>query len=151
MVAWGFHFSEGGTKTGSGPLIQRLNAAGIPVMMKGTASAGLCYEAQQSGIAHGVDNVIVYRMTNNSEYHYDTPRYDLSPSAAAWAHFEKTAAKWPSELDRARVWMEPINEPRAKLEPNETTPTWGNMHPVAWLGRFMVEYAQIAQASGFKV
>lgn len=151
MVAWGLHFSIGGNKTGSGQFIQRLNAAGIPVMLKGVGDAGLCYEAQESGRQHGVNNVIVYRMTNNSEYQYDTPRYDLAPSEAARLHFDKTAVKWPSELDRAVCWMEPINEPRAKLEANETTQTWGGMHPVAWLGRFMVEYANIAKASGFKV
>jgi hypothetical protein len=149
--AFGFHTSTGGNKNGLGAFIQRLNAAGIPVMIKATADAGPAYEAQESGKQHGIDNLLIYRVTNNSIYEYDTPRYDLPPSQAAYLHWQATRAVWPPELDKSIVWMEPINEPRAKLEPDETKPTWGNMHPVAWLGLFMVEYASIANSQGFRV
>lgn len=149
--AIGFHTSTGGNKNGLGAFIQRLNAAGLPVMIKATADAGPAFEAQESGKLHDVDNLLIYRATNNATYQYDTPRYDLPPSEAAYQHWQATRLVWPPELDPSVVWMEPINEPRAKLEPNETTPTWGGLHPVAWLGRFMVEYASIANGNGFKV
>ena len=150
-LAIGHHVAIGGNKNGFGKFVERVNAAGLPVMVKGTSDAGPVFEAQESGKKYGVDNVLVYRVTNDPTYKYDTPRYDLAPSEAARLHYNATVLRWPQELDKSLVWMEPINEPRAKLEPNETVPTWGGMHPVAWLGRFMVEYAQIANNSGFKV
>ena len=147
--AMGHHVSIGGNKTGLGDYISRVNAAGIPVMVKGTADAGPVFEAQESGKQHGVDNVLVYRVTNNDTYEYDTPRYDLPPADATRLHYEATVAVWPPELDKSLVWMEPINEPRAK--PNLDKPNWNNMHPVDWNGRFMKEYALLANADGFRV
>lgn len=152
MIAWGFEYGPGGNKTGSGSFIERLNAAGIAVCMKGTDDAGLCFEAQESGKQYGVENVLIYRVSTagqNDGFDYDVPAYELPPSEAARRHWDMTRLKWPAELDPALVWMEPINEPRGQVDNNK--PCWGNLHPVAWLGLFMVEYAAIANANGFKV
>lgn len=148
----GFHYSSGGNKTGIGDLITKLNTAGIPILLKGTDDAGLCFEGQTKGQTHGVKNHLIYRVSTAGQpdnIEYDVPDYTKSPLAAATEHFNKTAAKWPIELHRETVWMEPINEPRAKLNPGDVQ--WENMHPVDWLGEFMLEYAKIANGQGFRV
>ena len=78
--AWGFHYSIGGNKTGSGAFIEKLNAAGIPVMMKGASDAGLCFEAQEKGKQYGVENLLIWRATSDRE---DRADYWLAPSVAA--------------------------------------------------------------------
>lgn len=148
----GFHYSSGGNKNGIGDFMERLNANGIPFLMKGVDDAGLCFEGQQKGAAHGVQNHLIYRVSTAGQSNgvqYDVPDYAQSPSSAAQEHFDKTAPKWPVELKKDVVWMEPINEPRAKLSDGDIQ--WNNMHPVDWLGFFMYEYAKIANAQGFKV
>lgn len=149
MITWGFEYGPGGNKNGSGDFITRLNAAGIPVCMKGTDDAGLCYEAQNNGHP---DSTLIYRVSTkgqNDGNDYDVPFYHLPPDEAEELHFNMTVAKWPPELLPSRVWMEPINEPRAKPDPDK--PNYNNMHPCDWLGEFMTGYAIRANAAGFKV
>lgn len=148
----GFHYSIGGNKNGIGNFMDKLNQNGIPFLMKGTDDAGLCFEGQTKGQIHGVNNRLIYRLSTAGQpdnVEYDVPDYTKHPALAAQEHFNKTAAKWPSELNKAIVWMEPINEPRAKLSEGDVQ--FQNMHPVDWLGSFMLEYAKIANAQGFKV
>ncbi len=148
----GFHYSIGGNKNGIGEFMNKLNQAGVPFLMKGTDDAGLCFEGQQSGERHGVQNHLIYRVSTAGQRNgieYDVPDYAKSPQAAAQEHFNKTAAKWPNELKKDVVWMEPINEPRAKKTADDIQ--FNNMHPTDWLGAFMLEYAKIANAQGFKV
>lgn len=148
----GFHYSLGGNKTGITQFMERLNAAGIPFLMKGVDDAGVCFEAQQIGARFGVANHLIYRVSTNGQKNgieYDVPDYTKPPKAAAQEHWVKTVAKWPPELDKTAVWMEPINEPRAKLSPDDVQ--YDDMPPVAWLGWFMLEYAKIANSYGYKV
>lgn len=149
MISWGFEYGPGGNKNGSGDFIDRLTAAGAPQCFKGTDDAGLCYQAQETGHP---DSVLIYRVSTagqNNGIQYDVPKYELSPANAAEQHFQVTAAKWPTELLPARVWMEPVNEIRAKPDPNK--PNYNNMHPCDWIGNFMTDYAVLANANGFKV
>jgi hypothetical protein len=148
MVAVGFHYSIGGNKNGVGKYIEKLNAAGIPVMMKGASDAGLCYEAQESGKKHGIENILVWRATSARE---DRADYWLSPVDAANKKWGEIKNLWPPELDKNLVWWEVINEPRKKDAPDEVNPTWNNMHTTSWLGLFMVEMAKLMNASGYKV
>lgn len=148
----GFHYSIGGNKNGIGAFMEKLNQSGIPFLMKGVDDAGLCFEGQQKGEQYGVTNYLIYRVSTAGQgdiIQYDVPDYTKSPLAAAEEHFDKTAAKWPQELNGSEVWMEPINEPRAKLSEGDVQ--YQNMHPVDWLGSFMLEYALLANAQGFKV
>lgn len=147
----GFHYSSGGNKGGTGAWITNANSKGIPVGLKGTDDAGLCFEGQEKGQAYGVENHLVYRVSTagqNNGVQYDVPDYLKSPLAAAQEHFNKTVVKWPVELKKDVVWSEPINEPRGKAS---SSPIYNNMHPVDWLGYFMFEYAKIANSQGFKV
>lgn len=148
----GWHYSIGGNKNGVGDFITKLNQNGIPIMLKGVDDAGLCFEGMQKGQQYGINNHLIYRVSTagqNNGTQYDVPDYVKSPKSAAQEHFDKTAPKWPQELNKNVVWMEPINEPRAKLNPGDVQ--YENMHPVDWLGFFMLEYAKIANAQGFKV
>lgn len=143
----GFHYSLGGNKSGIGLFMDKLSQASIPFLFKGVDDAGLCFIGQTKG-----NNHLIYRVSTagqNNGVSYDVPDYTKSPKAAAQEHFNKTAPKWPPELNRSVVWMEPINEPRAKLNPGDVQ--YQNMHPVNWLGYFMTEYAILANAQGFKV
>ena len=56
-LAIGHHVAIGGNKNGFGKFVERVNAAGLPVMVKGTSDAGPVFEAQESGKKYGVDNV----------------------------------------------------------------------------------------------
>lgn len=148
----GFHYAMGGNKQGIGDFMRKLNEAGIPFLVKGADDAGVCFEAQETGKAHGVDNWIIYRQSRigpPENLQDDVPDYLKPPAAAAEEHWEKVVGHWPKELDKSIVWMEPINEPRAKASPDDRQ--WQDMHPTDWLGRFMLEYARIANANGFKV
>ena len=147
-LAIGHHYSIGGNKTGSGAFIDRLNAAGIPVMMKGASDAGLCFEAQEKGKQYGVENILIWRATSDRE---DRADYWLAPSVAAAKKWEEIQNLWPPELDKNLVWWEVINEPRKQDSENEEQPTWGNMHTTAWLGLFMVEMAKLMIPAGYKL
>lgn len=146
--AIGFHYFIGGNKNGSGQFIEKLNAAGIPVMIKGASDAGLCFEAQETGKKYGVENLLVWRATSGRE---DRADYWLAPSEAAAKKWSEIKGLWPPELDPARVWWEAINEPRKEDAPDEVQPTWGNMHTTAWLGLFLVELARLMNAAGYKI
>ena len=130
-LAFGLHYSIGGNKNGSGAFIEKLNAAGIPVMMKGASDAGLCFEAQEKGKQYGVENILIWRATSDRE---DRADYWLAPSEAAAKKWNEIKNLWPPELDKELVWWEIINEPRKQDAPDEVMPTWGNMHTTAWLG-----------------
>ena len=148
----GFHYSIGGNKNGVGEFMKKLNEAGIPFLMKGCDDAGLCFEGQKLGKEKGVNNWLIYRVSTNGQRNgveYDVPDYTKSPKEAAEEHWNKTIARWPKELEPAVVWMEPINEPRAKRTGDDVQ--WQQMHPTDWLGAFMLEYAKIANANGHKV
>jgi hypothetical protein len=147
-LAFGFHYSIGGNKTGSGDFIAKLNAAGISVMMKGASDAGLCFEAQEKGNQYGVENLLIWRATSDRE---DRADYWLAPSVAAAKKWGEIKNLWPPELDKNTVWWEVINEPRKEDAPDEAQPTWGNMHTTAWLGLFMVEMAKLMIPAGHKL
>ncbi|MGD8807008.1 MAG: NBR1-Ig-like domain-containing protein [Chloroflexota bacterium] len=152
----GFHYGPGGDdfKRGIGDFMRRLNEKGVPFFMKGADHAGICFEGQDWGEKNGVSNWLVYRTSTEGQKDgndYDVPDYSKSPEEAAEAHWRITLAKWPKELKPDVVWMEPINEPRAK--PDEEKGVFDDMNPVDWLGRFMLAYARIANNANpsFKV
>lgn len=150
----GFHYSVGGNKNGIGEMMRSLNREGIPFLLKGVDDAGLCDEGSRIGQEFGVENWLIYRVSKSGQrgdVEYDVPDYAKSPPAAAREHWEKTVAKWPKNLNKEMVWMEPINEPRAKRDLERNDVQWNDLHPTDWLGRFMLEYAKIANRAGFKV
>ena len=89
----GFHLAEGGDPTGIGDWMQRLNEQRIPFFIKTADSMRGLDEAQdivRQNQAQGIDvpHVSVFRRSGqlDGDNHFDIPRYDLEPEAAAAAH-----------------------------------------------------------------
>ncbi len=161
----GFHYSITGEKKGTREFMDGLNQKGIPFLVKGSDDTGLCVQGLEYSKKHGVENWLIYRASTAGQANgidYDTPTSEdyktKSPQESARKHWQITVDHWRKDLKaeqpgsdfrKEEIWMEPINEPRAKLGENETQ--WNDMHPVDWLGEFMLEYAKIANAEGYKV
>ncbi len=159
----GFHYSVTGEKKGTREFMDGLNRQGIPFLVKGSDDTGLIIQGLEYSEKYkntGVENWLIYRLStvgqkkdNQPLIDYDVPDYTVSPKEAAQKHWKITIQKWPKDLKKEhiqpKVWMEPINEPRAKLSPNDVQ--FNNMDPVDWLGEFMFEFAQIANDKDYKV
>ncbi len=74
--------------------MERLDAAGVPMVIKSVDNAEPVYKAQELMKQSGVDHVLVYRSTA-----YDVPDYDTPPVQAAEFYWEQELAIWPPELD----------------------------------------------------
>lgn len=134
MMHISYHCGPAGNHTGLGDFMQRVKDAGFIPWLKSADHYGHLIDAVSRG------GVGVYRLSTrgqNDGFDYDVPDYSLDPYEAAVRHWNATKAKLPRELDRARVWIEPINE----VDDNHAD----------WLGRFGVEIAQLANADGYKV
>jgi hypothetical protein len=81
-------------------------------------------------------DVIGFRMTSRDGQSLDLLDYSTDPVAFARQRFAATANYWPTELDPARVWTTPCNEP--SKEPGE----------VGWLATFTLEYARLSIERG---
>ena len=141
----GFHLAEGGDPTGIGDWMQRLNEQRIPFFIKTADSMRGLDEAQdivRQNQAQGIDvpHVSVFRRSGqlDGDNHFDIPRYDLEPEAAAAAHWQLHKPRFPANLDPAITWVETINEVRKEVN-------WCD-----WLGKFAWHTAQRALADGYK-
>lgn len=147
----GFHTGPGGNPSGIGDWMRTLDKARIPFCLKSVDHYGPIFEAQElmkraseTGVSP-VPHVLVYRISTrgiNDGYDYDVPpykdpKYVNDPEGGAEKHWRKTIARLPSEFDKDRVWLEPINEVDKDL--------------CDWLGRFAVHTANLAQRDGYKV
>lgn len=141
----GFHTGPGGNAKGIGDYMKALDQAGIRFMIKSVDSYGPLFEASQLAKKSGVDHILVYRLSTvgqNHRYDYDVPpykdpKYVNDPEGGAVKHWEETKKQLPPEFDKARTWIEPINEVDKNL--------------CDWLGRFAVHLANLAQQDGYKV
>ena len=141
----GFHTGPGGNPTGIGDWMRALDRARIPFTIKSVDSYGPIFEASQIAKQSGVDHVLIYRISTRGQggrYDYDVPPYKdpkfvNDPEGGAEKHWRETLAKIPPEFDKARTWIEPINEVDKDL--------------CDWLGRFAVHIANLAQRDGYKV
>lgn len=140
MSIFGFHTGPGGNRNGIGDHWQSLDAAALPSFLKAVDDYGPCYDLARIAAASGVAHTVIFRLSTagqNDGYDYDVPNYNLAPSDAAALHWQKTKAKLPANFDKARVWVEPINE----VDKNRSD----------WLGWFAVDLATIANREGYKV
>lgn len=143
----GFHVAMGGNKNGLGRWMRGLNAAGVPVFIKGADVYGEIGEAIEVGNEYGVQNNLIYRPIMESPY--DVPQYHRRPSEAASDHWKYTKTQLPPEFSKSKVWVEPLNEPRGVTDPDD--PNWGNMDAVDWLGEFSYYVGMMAIRDGYKV
>ncbi len=141
----GFHLAEGGNPTGIGDWMKRLNEKRIPFFIKTADSMRGLDEAQdivRQNRAQGIDvpHVAVFRRSGqlDGDNHFDIPRYELEPEAAAVAHWNLHKPHFPPNLDPAITWVETINEVRKEV-------AWCD-----WLGKFAWHTAQLALAEGHR-
>lgn len=137
----GFHYgSGGGNTTGLNEWITQMDAAGIPIFLKGADSAEFLYAAQQLMKVSSVPHTLVFRraspFSDDPTYDPNVPDYNKTPKAAALEHWEKHKAIFPAELDPSLVWIETINE----VDKNRSE----------WLAEFALETAKLTMADGFK-
>jgi hypothetical protein len=129
----GFHTGVGGNRTGIGEWMRRLDAAGVPFFLKSVDDTGPLVEAQEILRNSNVPHTLVYR---RSGVEYDTPNYDLAAEEAARQHWQLHMDAFPPELDPNLFWLETINE----IDKNRAE----------WWGRFALETARLAEATGFR-
>lgn len=132
---------DGANMTGIGDAMRDLHNAGIPVFLKSVDNYGPIYELDKTiDQSVTVNHVLVFRISDKSEYTYDTPRYhDMpdDPEGAADLHWRMTKTRIPPEFNKSRVWLELTNEvDRNKCE---------------WLGRFAIRISDLAETEGYKV
>ncbi|MBP8055071.1 MAG: hypothetical protein KA314_04485 [Chloroflexi bacterium] len=131
----GFHAGVGGNRNGIGAWMSRMDAAAKPFFIKSVDDYGVCQEATQYTKAN---HTIVFRMTSHiNGYNLNLPDYSLSPKAAAAKHWHFSMQALPPEFNKARVWLELINEV--------------DKDRADWLGNFAVEIAAIANDTGYRV
>ena len=133
----GFHAGPAGNHNGIGEYYKRLDAAGIPFVIKSVDHYGHIHEACQYTNA---DHIRVFRLSGKGQgdgYNYDIPNYHLSANLAADLHWEKTMAALPPEFNKDLVWLEPINE----VDKNR----------VEWLSEFAMRFSALAIQNGYKI
>lgn len=127
------------------------HAAGFGNVGDGQAYIAACAASNRPATVFAVDNhnpalwvqnlgrpydVIGFRMTSRDGQSLDQLDYTTNPVEFARQRFAATAAHWPAELDPAKVWTTPCNEP--SKETGE----------VGWLATFTLEYARLSIEHG---
>lgn len=133
----GFHCGPGGNARGIGKpsgYMPTLDAARIPHSIKSVDDYGVVGESCEFSQAN---HQRLFRLVSNSQFDYDTPKYNLTPKAAAGIHWQATLAGLPPEFDKESVWLEVINEPDQDRDD--------------WVGEFGYEISLLAIADGYKV
>ena len=141
----GFHTGSGGNANGIGDYLRRLDAAGVPFVIKAADGMIGLFEAQELVRAGNgaVPHVLAYRRSVPAggsvppSGNPDVPDYEKAPEAAAAEHWAWHKQHFPPELDKKLVWVETINEPRKEVE-------WAD-----WLGHFAWHTGQMALADGY--
>jgi hypothetical protein len=129
----GFHAGDRGRWADLVPMMEALDAAGVPFFLKSTDNAQPIYIAQELMRRSGVPHTLVYRRVSGVD---NVPNYDADPAAAAAFHWAQHKAVFPPELDPDLVWLETVNEV--------------DKGRAAWLGAFAYETAQLTLADGYR-
>ena len=145
----GFHVGPTGNQNGLGDWMRRINDAGLPFGLKSTDAYGPLYEAVEVGRERNVKNWLCFRMTGggNSGVTRDTPRYEAAPSEDAPKLCRQVIENLPPEFDKS-VWLEIINEPRAKVQGEDKM--YQDMNACDYLGEWCLAAAKFLNAQGYK-
>lgn len=130
---FGFHAAGFGNNDAGQPYIQSCGANGRPAIVFAVDNHAPAAWAQALGRPY---DVIGFRMTGREGETLDLLDYGSDPIQFARQRFSRTGHFWPAELDPAKVWTTPCNEP--SKEPGETT----------WLAAFTLEYARLSIEHG---
>lgn len=129
----GFHAGDRGLWEKLVPMMEALDAAGVPFFLKSTDNAEPIYIAQEMMKQSGVGHTLVYRRVSGVD---NVPNYNVDPRSAAVYHWEQHKAIFPPELDPRYVWLETVNE----VDKNRAD----------WLADFSYETAQLTLHDGFR-
>ena len=145
----GFHVGVGGNHDGLADWMRRINGKGRAFGLKSTDSYGQLGEALTIGREHGVSNWLVYRSTKAARrVSRETPIYTKAPVEDAVDLCGEVLSQLPPEFDKTGVWLELINEPRAKV--HEGDEMYDNMNPCDYLGEWCLAAAQFLNEKGYK-
>lgn len=139
----GFHAGPGGNPTGLDDYLFRLDAAGVPFVVKSTDTLTGVYYGQELMRQSGLPHVLIFRRSivppgeaPPPSGNPDVPDYDKPPVLAAAEHWAWHKQHFPPELDPELTWVETVNE----VDRNRAE----------WLAEFALETAQLALADGYK-
>jgi hypothetical protein len=139
----GFHAGPGGNPTGLNDYLARLDAAGVPFVVKSTDTLTGVYEGQGLMRRSGLPHVLIFRRSivppgaaPPPSGNPDVPDYDKPPALAAAEHWAWHKQHFPPELDPELTWVETVNE----VDKNRSE----------WLAEFALETARLALADGYK-
>ncbi|MDA0244110.1 MAG: NBR1-Ig-like domain-containing protein [Chloroflexi bacterium] len=125
----GFHSGRGRNTKAMLAYFKRLDEAGIPFVMAVEDDVALCQLLLRY---RNAPHVVSLRFSETA-----VPDYSLDPDMAAektWLALQKLL---PANLDKSRVWLEPIRQP----EPLQSN----------WLGQYATHMGQTAVAEGYKL
>jgi hypothetical protein len=125
----------GGNYDGFGEYIAGCNAARVPCIVQAVDNSGPAEAVQVLGRDY---DVIVFRMTSREGVNLDNSFRDIEPIAFARQRMADIARYWPPDLDRAKVWTVPINEPSKEAS------------DIGWLAAFTLECARISVLNGWR-
>jgi hypothetical protein len=165
-LRFGIHAAGvGGVYDGFGDYIMAMQHGNKPAIVFAVDNAGPAFAVQALGRPF---DVVGFRMTQRDGVSLDQLDYGADPVAFGQWRFEKTLEHWPPELDAARVWTTPCNEPSkerfselAKLVSSSRAGVLssGQAQEVRqlqeqinsdtqWLAAFTLEYARLSIAAG---
>jgi len=145
---FGFHATATGNLNGIGQYISELRQNNKPVFLQSTDSAGVIFEACNSG-SHPQDG-LVFRRTLGEDPNTNTridrlpemgEAYVGDPVQIANERWALLMSLWPSELEQYsdRIWTASINEPSKELQNYD------------YLGRYALEQGRLAIEQDRKV
>lgn len=145
----GYHYATGGKKDGIGDWIKNANQNSIPVFLKGADDYGVIFEAIQTGKQYGIENWLGFRFTRASgKVSREVPNYLIAPWIDAPVLCAEVVGKLPPELDKSRVWLEIINEPRDENTVDDEM--YNDMNATDYLGWWCLAAAQYLNGLGYK-
>lgn len=106
--AYGLLIGEGANINDCGAMFKSLDAAKVPIFIKGQNTARAVDEVQHLREKSGVPHVTVFRQ--HGIHDFDRPDYTLNPKEAAVKHLKLHETRFPRNLDWKETWFETTNE-----------------------------------------
>jgi hypothetical protein len=165
--AYGLLVGEGANINDCGEMFKSLDAAGVPIFIKGQNTARAVDEVQHLREKSGVPHVTVFRQ--HGIHDFDRPDYTLTPKEAAAKHLKLHETRFPKNLDWKETWFETTNEIAKQFEfankaeinvPTDLRRVWEGTNSEGkptiyvdnsnWMGWFACEISELMLKKGYK-
>ncbi len=165
--AFGLLVGEGANINDCGAMFRSLDAAGVPIFIKGQNTARAVDEVQHLREKSGVPHVTVFRQ--HGIHTFDRPDYRLTPKQAALKHLQLSELRFPRNLDPHETWFETTNEVAKWFEfanrgeiniPTDLRRVWEGRNEAGeptiyvdnanWMGLFACEISELMLKKGYK-